>query len=175
MDIESCYQLGYILKTHGIHGELLVYLDTDNPEEYKLLESVFVEIKQKLVPFFIEQIKVNDNKAIIRFQEIENLEAAEKLKGLALYLPLNFLPELDEGQFYYHEVVGFTVIDEIEGRIGKILNIYEANGNDLFGVDHHGHEVLIPIQNDLIKKIDKMGKEIYMILPDGLLDVYLNP
>ena len=99
MDIESCYQLGYILKTHGIHGELLIYLDTDNPEEYKLLESVFVEIKQKLVPFFIEQIKVNDNKAIIRFQEIDNLEAAEKLKGLTLYLPLNFCQHLMKVSF----------------------------------------------------------------------------
>ncbi len=175
MDVESCFQLGHILKTHGIHGELIIYLDTDNPEDYNLLKSVFVEINREMVPFFIERIKVNSNRAIVKFQDVDNLQAADKIKGLGLYLPLEFLPDLGEGRFYYHEVIGFAVIDESKGLIGNIMNIYEANGNDLFGVDHKGHEVLIPVQDDLIKEIDKKNKKIYMNLPNGLMDIYINP
>lgn len=70
MNIDACYQLGYVIKKHGVKGEVSVLLDVDFPEEYSELESVFVEINQKLVPFFIEAIQIRDDKAVIKFEHI---------------------------------------------------------------------------------------------------------
>jgi 16S rRNA processing protein RimM len=173
MNVESCFQLGYIIKPHGLKGALSLYLDTDHPEDYEKLESVFVDIKQELVPFFFKNIQVKGNWAIVQFENIDNFQDADRLRGLFLYLPLDMLSPLEEGQFYYHDVINFMVVDASGRKIGKIINILGVNGNDLFAVDHQGKEVLIPVQDDFITKVDHQEGEIYMRLPDGLLDVYL--
>jgi 16S rRNA processing protein RimM len=174
MNVESCFQLGYIIKPHGLQGALLLYLDTDHPEDYETMESVFVEIKQKLVPFFVKAIQVRENRAIVHFENVDSIQEAERLKGLSLYLPLDQLSPLGEGQFYYHDVINFMIVDAADRKIGKIINILELNGNDLFTVDHQGQEVLIPVQDDFIIKVDHDEGIIYMQLPEGLLNVYLK-
>ena len=85
------------------------------------------------------------------------------------------LPELDDHQFYYHEVVGFSVKDHIHGELGKVKTVYEANGNDLFVVDHSGTEILIPIRDEFIIDLNKKRRSILVHLPDGLLEIYLKP
>ena len=174
MNVESCFQLGHIIKPHGLQGDLHIFLDTDQPEAYETMESVFVEIRQKLVPFFIDHLQIRENKAIVKFEHINSLEEAEKLKGNLLYLPLELLPPLSSDQFYYHDVIRYMVIDDSGREIGQIMNIFEVNGNDLFAVDHKGTEILIPVQEDFILRVDHEKNQIHMQLPDGLLDVYLN-
>lgn len=174
MNVESCFQLGYIIKPHGLQGALLLYLDADHPEDYETMESVFVEIKQKLVPFFVKTIQIRENRAIVHFENVDSIEEAERLKGLSLYLPLDKLTPLEEGQFYFHDVINFMIVDTSGRKIGKIINILELNGNDLFTVDHRGQEVLIPVQDDFIIKVDHDEGKIYMQLPEGLLKVYLK-
>jgi len=174
MKNEECFQLGYIIKPHGIQGALTIYLDTDNPDYYKDLESVYVEYQQKLIPFFIDHIKLSGEKANIKFQDVDGIENAGQYKGCLLYLPLNMLPPLDDDQFYYHEIVGYTVKDENHGDLGNVKTIYEANGNDLFAVEYKGKEVLVPIKDEFIIELDKKAKTILLNIPEGLLDIYLN-
>ena len=85
MNIDACYQLGYVIKKHGTKGEVSVYLDVDYPEEYTNLESVFVETNQKLVPFFIDTNQIRDNKAVIRFEDVDTQDQAAELKSKKLY------------------------------------------------------------------------------------------
>jgi 16S rRNA processing protein RimM len=174
MKIEDCFQLGYIVKPHGIHGALTIYLDTDNPDYYKELESVYVEYQQKLVPFFIDHIKIKDNQATVEFQDIDGIEKASQYKGCTLYLPLDFLPPLGSGQFYYHDIIGFIAKERNLGKLGEVKTIYEANGNDLFSVLYKGKEVLIPIRDEFVIELNKEAREILLELPDGLIDIYLN-
>ena len=95
MQIEDCYELGHITSTHGTGGEVVVYLDVDDKEEYSGLESVFMERKKgQLVPYFIERFRFNKSKALVKFEDIDTMEAAEMLKNCRLYLPLDQLPEL---------------------------------------------------------------------------------
>lgn len=174
MKIEDCFQLGYIVKPHGIHGALTIYLDTDNPDYYRELESVYVEHQQKLVPFFIDHMKINGNRATVKLHDIDEIEKASHYKGCALYLPLDMLPPLESNQFYYHEIIGYAARDHMHGELGEIKTIYEANGNDLFAIEYKGKEVLIPIRDEFIIKLDKKSREILLQLPEGLLDIYLN-
>ena len=174
MNIDACYQLGYVIKKHGTHGEVSVFIDADIPEEYSELESVFVEINKKLVPFFVESILIRGNKATIKFEDVDDQDAASDLKSCALYLPLSTLPPLESDQFYYHEIKGYEVEDQNHGNLGLITDVVTTTKQDLIVVDHGGKEVLIPVNDDIIEKVDHEKKLLYVTLPDGLLEVYLD-
>ncbi|MGW8122815.1 ribosome maturation factor RimM [Roseivirga echinicomitans] len=177
MTVEDCYQLGYIVKPHGLKGEVQVLLDVDFPEEYRTLESVFVQQGQQLVPFFISAISLNADKAIMSFEDTDTLEMAQALKGAALYLPLSTLPEREEGDFYFHELVGLDLIDanNNDSLVGVVENVFEAGPQTLLSVKHTTEkEILIPLVDELIKVIDKENNQLHMFIPAGLVDVFLE-
>jgi 16S rRNA processing protein RimM len=176
MNIDACYQLGYIVRTHGVKGQVVAFFDVDYPEDYEELESVFLQLSGKLVPFFIDALDIQPNgRIIIKFEDVDSIVEAEKLKNIALYLPLDQLPELDEDQFYFHEVIGYTVVDEQLGELGTIREIYEMPYQDLMAMDYQGVEVLIPVQDELILRADKAAQKLFVNLPEGLVDIYTNP
>lgn len=175
MNKDNCFQLGHIAKVHGLHGEVGIVLDVDFPEEYEDLKHVFVEQKSRLVPFFLEHFVWQfSNKALAKFEDYDTIEAVTPLVGSGLFLPLDQLEELPEDQYYYHELIGFEVLDEVLGSIGDVKVIYDLQTQDLMGVEHQGKEVLIPIQDGIVLKVDKVAKKVYCQLPTGLLDIYLE-
>jgi 16S rRNA processing protein RimM len=176
MTLDACFQLGYIMKTHGTKGQVVAFFDVDFPEEYDELESVFLLINGKLVPFFIDDLNPQDRgRSIIRFEDVKTVADAEKLKGTAIYLPLNQLPDLEEDQFYFHEVIGYTVIDENLGELGTVATFFDLPNQDLLAMDYQGHEVLIPVQDEIVLRTNKEERKIYVNLPEGLLEVYTQP
>ncbi|MGA0556855.1 ribosome maturation factor RimM [Larkinella sp. VNQ87] len=174
MTKDDCFQLGKITKTHGIRGEVVFFLDVDMPELYETMDSVLIEIKGDLVPYFIESISVNRNRGIVALEGVETIEEAQKLVNSDLYLPLDNLDELEAGQFYFHEIVGFRIRDEKLGDLGTVRTVYNVPPQDLIAMDYQGKEVLIPVNDDLTPSADKENKILNVRLPDGLLDVYLN-
>ncbi len=175
MTVDDCYQLGYVIKPHGLKGEVQVFLDVDSPGEYETLESVFVQKGQQLVPFFIESIAIGTGKAIVAFEEVESIEAAAELKGCSLFLPLDNLPDLGSNDFYYHELVGFNLKSTAGEDIGEVKDVLEAGGQDLLAVMHSSNkEILVPLTDELISSLNKEEKKLVMEIPEGLLDVYLN-
>ena len=173
MGIDDCYLLGHIVKTHGLKGELIAHFDVDYPEEYQDLESVFVEQNGKLIPFFIEALSVRNDKVFVAFDDIERIEAATPLVGTSLYLPIENLPPLKDGDYYFHQLVGMELYDS-EKLIGIVNDVYELPNNNLLGVAHQGVEVLIPLEDAIIKKVNLEAKTILADLPEGLIDVYLD-
>lgn len=175
MNKDQCFQIGRVAKVHGLRGEVNVVLDVDYPEDYEGLEHLFLEQKGRLVPFFLEHFVIQPGgKALMKFEDLNSLDQVEPLVGLEIYLPLTELPQLEEDQYYYHELIGFEVIDENLGLIGPVEIIYDLETQDLLGVTHKGKEVLIPIQDGIILKVDKAAKKVYCQLPEGLLDIYLE-
>ena len=174
MDIDSCYQLGYVIKPHGLAGDISIFIDADNPQVYKNLESVFIQQDKQLVPFFITKIKISGQKAILKLEESLDIDTAQTLKGCALFLPLAFLPELDDDQFYFHEIIGYTVEDKNLGNLGIVSTIYDAGPQDLLAFIHKSKEILLPINDATFSHVDKASKQIFVTLPDGLLDIYLS-
>jgi 16S rRNA processing protein RimM len=174
MDVQACFQLGYLIKKHGVGGEMQAMLETETPAYYKNLESVFVEINQKLVPFFIQSLRISGQKAVVKFEDIDSAEDTEALNGARLFLPLHQLPPVEDDQFYYHDVVGYEVEDLHSGPIGRVVNFYLLGEQDLLAVDCQGKEVLIPIVDAFLHKVDKANQKLFVDLPDGLLDIYLE-
>jgi 16S rRNA processing protein RimM len=175
MNKNECFNLGYISKTVGNKGELLMIFDVDDVKRYKKLESVFVEINKELVPFFITAIELRGNGAKVSFDGVNTTERAEQITGTSLYLPLSFLPPLKGKKFYYHEVLGFKVNDKNHGDIGIIENILDYPTQALFQIKKENKEILIPVKEEFIISIDRSAKAIAVNAPEGLIDIYLDP
>ncbi len=174
MEFDDYFYLGKLLRPHGFDGKLNAFFDVDNTTEYENLKLVYVKVHNNLVPYFVDQIQFLNNKAIIRFQDIEDLEEAESLAQKELYLPLSELPERTGNKFYFHEVIGFTVIDKSFGSVGPIKEILEYPNQAVMQVLHEQKEVLIPVSKEIITKVDRENKEIHIVAPEGLLDIYIR-
>ena len=171
---EECFYLGKIVSKYSFKGEVLVKLDTDEPEIYENMESVFVSLGNNLVPFFIDRCRLHKSALLrIDFEEVKDEAAADKILGSELYLPLQFLPPLTGDKFYFHEVIGFRLMDEVHGDIGVIQAVNDSASQELFEVEKDGKELLIPINDDIITKVDRESKTIHVKTPEGLVDLYL--
>lgn len=170
---EDCFFLGHISKKHGFKGTVRVHLDTDRPEAYHQLESVFVERNGQLVPFFIRQCQaVKGNNLLVDFDGVEGEAQANALIGSGLYLPLSFLPPLSGTQFYFHEVEGFQLVDEQGNHVGPIVQVMDQTAQLLFEVKHKNNLILVPVVEEWIVRIDREQKEFILRLPEGLLNLY---
>jgi len=171
---EECFYLGKIAKKFSFKGEVLVYLDTDEPELYENMESVFVEFNNNLVPFFIESSSLHKNDFLrVHFEDIDNEEEADNIIGCAIYLPLSMLPKLTGNKFYFHEVIGFEIEDKRIGVFGKIVSINDVSAQPLFEVLNGNVELLIPMIDHFLVEIDRKNKKVIMDLPKGLVEMYL--
>lgn len=172
---EDCFYLGKVVSKYSFKGELLVKLDTDEPEIYENMESVFVSIGNNLVPFFIDRCRLHKSALLrIDFEEVKDEPTADKMIGAELYLPLQLLPPLSGNKFYFHEVIGFGLMDEIHGHIGVIKAVNDSASQELFEAEKDGKELLVPITDEIITKVDRRSKTIHVKTPVGLVDLYLS-
>lgn len=106
---------------------------------------------------------------------MENWESANNLKSCRLFLPLHLLPRLGKDQFYYHDIIGFAVVDIELGKLGTVTAVYSKSGQDLIAMTYQHKEVLIPVTDNIVKSSDSELRELNVALPNGLLEIYLNP
>ncbi|MFT3794997.1 ribosome maturation factor RimM [Flavobacterium sp.] len=171
---DDCFYLGKIAKKFSFKGEVLVYLDTDEPELYENMESVFVEFNKNLVPFFIEQSNLHKGELLrVKFEDVDSEADADEIIGCAVYLPLKMLPKLEGNKFYFHEVIGFAIEDQRLGIVGTIESVNDSTAQPLFEVRRDGKELLIPMIDHFIVEVDRKNKVIKMDLPEGLVEMYL--
>lgn len=174
MNKNDCYCVGYISKVSGNFGDLTFVLDVDNSNFYKELKSIFIEINNSLIPFFIKKIQIKEKNATVSIDGIDNIKKAFELIGSSLFLPLTFLPVLKDKKFYLHEIINFIVIDKMYGEVGFIKNVLSYPQQIIFQVFKNEKEILIPGIEEFILSIDKDQKIIHMSLPDGLIELYLS-
>jgi 16S rRNA processing protein RimM len=170
---EDCFFLGTIVGKYSFKGEILLKLDTDTPSDYTDLNSLFVATSEGLVPYFIDQCRLHKSALLrIKFEGVDSESDASELIKKEVYLPLNMLAPLEDDKFYYHEVIDFYAIADDGKSIGRITAVNDAGPQALFVIDSAGTEILIPVHDNFIKKLDKKNKKIHFELPEGLLDIF---
>ncbi len=178
MTIDDCYQLGSLGKPHGLKGFVVAFFDVDDLNDYRKLQSVLLELPTapgKLVPYSVEKFQPQtDKKVLFKLKGIDRIEDAEPLRNAKLWRPLAELPALSDDQFYFHDVVGYTVIDEELGELGVVEAFYELPKQDVLGMRYQQQEVLIPVVDELVRRADQATRQLFVRLPAGLLDVYLS-
>jgi 16S rRNA processing protein RimM len=175
MQKSDCFFLGKIVKKYSFKGELLVKLDTDEPALYENMDSVFIEVRDKLLPFFIESSQLHKSELLrVKFEDVDTEEDADSLMKNGLYLPLEFLPKLEDDKFYFHEIIGFKVEEKNFGHVGVVKAVNDSTAQTLLEIDRDGIEILIPMNDEFISKVDKENKTIFVETPEGLIDLYLE-
>jgi 16S rRNA processing protein RimM len=171
---EDCFYLGCIVRKHSFKGEVVIKLDTDEPELYQKMESVFVNLGNNLIPFLIkDSLLQKGNQLRVSFENINSEEDANSILKAGIYLPLTLLPKLTGNQFYFHEVIGFTIEDQIYGDIGTITGINDTTAQPLFEIEKGTTQILIPMIDEFIVKIDRSKNIVIVKTPEGLIDMYL--
>ena len=175
MKKEDCFYFGYIVKPIGYEGFFAVKAETDNLQKYANLSSVFIDLNGTLTPFFIAAVQVKDKEII--WLKAEGFNASDEIQALIrkeIYLPLNLLPTLKGNKFYYHEIVGFTVRDEVYGEIGKIKDVIELPHQTILQIMKGYTEILVPLNKEILKNVDRINQIIQIKAPDGLIDIYIS-
>ncbi len=178
MNIEDCFYLGYVQKTIGTKGELALKLDVDSPSSYTNMKMLLVQehaSNKQGIPFFLTQSQLT-NQGTIRcaLEGIEDQSSAKKLVGKSLFLPIEQLPELKGNQFYFHEITGFKVNDRQHGWVGMVKEVLSYSNSNLLSIEFKEKEILVPISDNSILKLDREKKEIYINSPEGLINIYLE-
>lgn len=175
MNKADCFRLGHIAKLHGYKGEVSLFLDVTNPDDYASLDAIFVDLNNHLTPFFITSINLKGKGfASVRLEGIDDEISAKKILRKDVYLPAAILPELEGVHFYDHEVIGFKVIDTVHGDIGIVEQVIDLAANPLLQIIKDDIEVLVPLVEGLVQKVDRGKKELHIEAPEGLVDLYLG-
>lgn len=162
------YKIGTLTRTHGIGGELSMNF-TDDVWDRADADYVFLEVDGIQVPFFLEGWRFrSDSVALLKFQDIDSSEDANEYVGADVYFPHSLTPEPDEDDEYtWRHFTGWQVVDAQAGPIGIIDYVEDSTVNTIFCVDGK----LVPANEDFIERIDAKERIVYMILPEGLLDL----
>jgi len=170
---EPFYCLGQIAKPHGNKGHLLVNLDTGNPTDLDRITLLYLDLDGEMVPFATETLEVRNNgKAVLRLEDVITVDDAERFAGKKIFIPVSALPEPSDNKFYFHEVTGFTVCDKQLGAIGTVAGVLEMQYQSLLQVKDREKEILIPIVEAIVRKIDRKKRIIYIDAPGGLIGLY---
>ena len=169
---DKCYYLGYLSKTQGYKGGLIAFFDVDDIREYRKLDHILVDLQGALTPFFIETINLKDKNFVhLKIEGINDEETAVELAGNDLYLPLEDLPKLPDDEYYLHDLVGMTVQDANAGEIGLVAQVLDYSNNPLLQIMQNEDEILIPLIDKFVKKVDKKTRIVHIDVPSELLDI----
>jgi 16S rRNA processing protein RimM len=175
MNKADCFHLGYVAKLHGFKGEVSLFLDVTNPEDYETLDAVFIEINGQLSPFFVDSFKLkNKGFAAVKFEGVNTENDARILLRKNLFLPAQILPKLSGKNFYDHEVVGFKVIDLTYGEVGILESVIDLQVNPLLQIMNGSKEVLVPLIDGVVQNVDRKAKTMTIQAPAGLIELYLG-
>jgi 16S rRNA processing protein RimM len=166
--------LGYVQRISGVKGEIVVEMDVDDPSHYKKLDAIFGEVDGSLVPFFVKATKLNGSSLTLALEGFEKPDDAKMLVGCTVYLPLTALPPLGETRFYNHEIVGYEVTDERFGVVGIAEEVLERLMQPVLKIRNGRNEVMIPISENAVIKVDRNERKLYVRSPEGLIELYLT-
>lgn len=169
--MQDYLEIGKIANTHGIKGELKIIPLTDDPQRYSKLKTVFIERNNALESFTVEGVKYLKSMVVVKIKEINDMESAERLKGLLLKVDRKNAVKLPKDSYFICDLIDCEVYDEISGNLGKIKDILKTGSNDVYIVrDENDKEILIPALKSVVKEVSLENKVIKVVLPKGLVD-----
>lgn len=166
-------KVGKIVNTHSLKGEVKVISSTDFEEErFKKGSKLLITRGNQLIrEVVVQSYRNHKNFLLVKFEEIDSVEEAEKLKNLQIKIDSDEVGELEENEFYFHEIIGCQVFDENDKNLGEIIDILTPGANDIWVIKgENGKEILIPYIEDVVKKIDITSKKVNIEVMEGLID-----
>ncbi|WP_208422149.1 ribosome maturation factor RimM [Latilactobacillus fragifolii] len=171
---EKYYQVGKIVNTHGIRGEVRVIATTDFTESrFKKGVQLAVEMPNGLIDVKVAAMRQHKQFYLLQFEGMGNINDVEQFKGHNLKIAASQREDdLEEDEFYYGDIIGLEVIEEVDGtRYGKVSEIIDPGPNDVWVIKRRGRsDLLLPFLKTIVKKIDIEAGKAYVEVPEGLID-----
>jgi len=178
MDLTEFIQVGYTLRPRGLKGELTIKFEFSLKEEkVSELKTLFLEIQPDVLPYFVENIKAQGDKFIIKFEDVTDRDKAFLLGNHKVHFPKNIFEDFFESPLKttnYEALIGYSISDEENALLGKIEDILHLPQQKLAQISYKNREVLIPLNEESIMKVNEKEKRLQVKIPEGLLDIYLE-
>lgn len=163
-------EVGQIVNTFGIKGEVKVTPFTDNINRFDDLKKVYVKTKKEDKLYKVENVRYHKNMVLLKLEGIDNPEQAELLKNAFIEIDREDAVPLKEGQFFIADLIGLEVYTDEGKLLGKVDDIYNTGANDIYVVkDELGKQILLPGIKDVIKEVDLETEKIIVHLIPGLI------
>lgn len=171
---EDYIEIGYTQKPHGVKGEIKIFIEDEFLDEMEHLEILFLNVHGNVLPYFIEEVRGAGN-YIIKFEDVNDKEAANKIKASPILMKkadLKYWEEEIESELFYNHCSGYTVIDINDGELGTLNEIIEYPQQELGVIIIDGNEILLPLNEHTVQRIDENNKQLIVEMPAGILDIY---
>lgn len=163
-------QIGKIVNTFGVKGEVKAIPLTDDVSRFDLLKEVYVEQDNQLKSYKIDKVKYQSAFVMLKFQGVDDIETAEKLKNCFIKVHRSRAVQLPKDSFFVCDLIGLKVYDEKEQYLGDLINVLQTGANDVYEVENQGKRIYIPALKAVVKSIDIQNAKISVELPRGLID-----
>lgn len=164
------YLIGYILKPQGIKGEIKVESVSPDPARFKSLKQIYIQ-KETLQLYAVGSVRISSRFVFLKLAGVDTRNEADLLRGAEIVIPEADLIDLDDDEYFVHDLVGCRVADEQNNDIGELTGIMQNTSNDIYVLTTaDGREILLPAVRDVVRKVDLKQKLITIRIPDGLLD-----
>ncbi len=172
MTAQGGVKAGKISKPYGLQGEVHIILNPAAAKHIKDGIPLFIDLNGQRVPFFIESADlVSKDQAIVKFEFIGNVDEARKVVACEVYLDSIHVEESGEDEDIKSLVVGYHVTDEKLGPLGRITEYHPSDMNPVWQINFSGKELLVPVADEFITKIDHRRQSLYLNLPDGITEL----
>ena len=158
--------IGAVANTHGVRGEVKVFPYTFDVNRFGLLSEVIVIISGGERSYTIERARAHKQCVILKFTGVDDMTAAERLKGALLCIPKSLALPLEADEYYIGDVVGCAAYNLSGAFIGEVTDIMETGANDVYVITQpDGGEVLLPAVKQYVHAVDITNKRITAELP----------
>jgi len=166
---KDLFPIGRVVKTHGVKGKVKVEYFGEDLHRFSLYREIFIEgEKGRPEPYEIVEAIPQPPRLILRLKGIEKIEEAELLIGKEILIKKEALPELEEGEYYWMDILGMEVETEEGKRIGKVKEIFPTGANDVYVVEGKRGEIFLPATEEVIQSIDLKRGVVKVIRMEGL-------
>lgn len=168
--MEEYLEIGQIVNTIGIKGQVKVVPFTDDITQFDTLKQIYIEKRKNLELFEIEKSNYHKNMIILKLKGIDTPEQAESLRNCYIKINRKDARKLPEGTYFIVDLIGLDVYTDEEKLLGTLEDIYNAGSSDIYVVrTSEGKQILLPAIKDVIKKVDIENKKVIVHIIEGLI------
>lgn len=165
---EEMIEIGKIVNTHGLRGEVKIVPWLDYPEVFEAFDHVYIDGS---VRYDVKSVKYQKSNLIVAFNSLDKIEDAEKLKNKVITVEKSYFDDLPDGTYLVADIIGLRATDG-ENDYGVVTDVFSTGSNDVYVIEENGKKpLLLPIIDGVVEKVDIGGGTIKINIPDGLLDI----
>ncbi len=165
----TCIAIGKVLKPWGLKGTVKIQSYAESPESFLRISEVHADGKDGLIVLCLESVRKHKKAVLLKFKGRDRVEDVQGLVGNTLYVDKRDLPSLEEGEYYWYQLIGMEVWTDAGKPVGRLEQILDTGNHDVYVVRQGERETLIPAVREVIQKVDVAGRRMTIRAIEGLL------